>query len=122
MLIDYRKYVDENNIKFNCFDADRITIADIEKVAKAQGIEFRQGDVIIIRSGFTEELGRMNGEEQGKAMSSHRVCGVEGTVEAAKWFWNQHFAAVAGDMIAFEQVPATDASGQELAIDGLGLF
>jgi len=120
VLIDYRRYAEKAGLSFNCFDADRITVQDLEKVAAAQGVDFRQGDVLIIRSGFTEELGGLDADGQSKAMGSHRMCGVEGTDEAARWFWNQRFSAVAGDMIAFEQVPATDAAGKELGIDGLG--
>lgn len=120
VFIDYRKWADENGVKLNCFDSDPIKISDLEKVAQKQGVEFKQGDVLIIRSGFTEELGAMNAEQQGQAMSSHRVCGVEGTPEAAKWIWNKHFAAVAGDMIAFEHIPSKDPeTGKEAGIDGL---
>jgi len=105
VLIDYKAWADRQGIKFNPFDAHRITIKEIETVAKEEGVEFKQGDIIIVRSGFTEALGQMNAEQQTEAMSSHRTCGVEGTVESAEWFWNKHFAAVAGDAIAFEAIP-----------------
>ena len=52
-------------------------------------------------------------------MSSHRVCGVEGNPESAKWFWNKHFAAVAGDMIAFEHIPPL-IDGKEGQVSELG--
>lgn len=98
-------WADKNGKKFDPFDAHRITISDIETVAKEQGVTFKQGDVFIIRSGFTEALSGLSGEEQEKALGTHRVCGVEGSEASAKWFWNQHFAAVAGDAIAFETIP-----------------
>ena len=119
VLIDYKAYADTHGIQINPFNDDKITIEDIEKVAKYQGVEFKYGDVLIVRSGFTEALGAMTGEEQVQAMSSHRVCGVEGTEKAAKWIWNKHFAAVAGDMIAFEHIPPIVAStGQEGKVGG----
>lgn len=119
VFIDFRLWADEQGRKFNCFDADKITLEDIKTVAKKQGVEFRPGDVLIIRSGFTEELSDMNAEEQGKAMGSHRVCGVEGTEEVSKWIWNNNFAAVAGDMIAFEHIPSI-VDGKEVGIESLG--
>ena len=105
VLIDYKKWADENGKSYSPFEAKRITTDEIEQVAKAQGVEFKFGDIIIVRSGFTEALGTMDGEEQGKALGGHQYCGVEGTTESAKWFWNKHFSAVAGDAIAFETIP-----------------
>ncbi|PPJ55527.1 hypothetical protein CBER1_05389 [Cercospora berteroae] len=120
VFIDFKKYADETGRAFNPFTDDKITIEDIETIAKKQGVEFKEGDVIIIRSGFTEGLTDKSGEEQEKLMGSHRVCGVVGTPEAAKWFWNKHFSAVAGDMIAFEHIPSV-VDGQEVPVSGLVL-
>jgi hypothetical protein len=90
-------------------------------VAKEEGVEFKQGDIIIVRSGFTEALSEMNAEQQAEAMSSHRTCGVEGTEDSARWFWNKHFAAVAGDAIAFEAIPPV-INGKEESVGDLGKF
>jgi len=105
VLIDYKAYADKNSIKYSPFNAHRIKVSEIETVAKEQGVTFKQGDIIIVRSGFTEALGAMTAEQQAEALGTHRTCGVEGTDESAKWFWNKHFAAVAGDAIAFEAIP-----------------
>jgi kynurenine formamidase len=48
----------------------------------------------------------MTGEEQGAAMSSHKMCGVEGSKEMARWLWDRHFAAVASDNMAVEAMPS----------------
>ena len=120
VFIDFKRYADETGRVFNPFTDDKISIGDIETVAEKQGVKFRQGDVIIIRSGFTEGLTGKSGDEQAALMASHRVCGVEGTEESAKWFWNKHFAAVAGDMIAFECIPPI-IDGKEGAVGDLVL-
>jgi kynurenine formamidase len=91
----------------------------METIAKEQGVTFKQGDIIIVRSGFTEALSTMNGDEQTKALGTHRTCGVEGSEESAKWFWNKHFAAVAGDAIAFEAIPPI-VDGKEGTVADLG--
>lgn len=120
VFIDFKKYADETGRAFNPFNDDKISIEDIETIAKKQAVEFKQGDVIIIRSGFTEGLTGVSGEKQAELMGSHRVCGVDGTLESAKWFWNKHFAAVAGDMIAFEQIPSI-IDGKEAPVSDLVL-
>lgn len=122
VFIDYKLYADENGISYNPFSDHKITVDDIEKIAKKQGVEFKQGDVIIIRSGFTEDLTGVSEEKQGELMGSHRTCGVTGTPDTAKWFWNKHFAAVAGDMIAFEHIPPINPeTGKEDSVAGLVL-
>lgn len=89
VFIDWKRYADENGIKLNPFDADSISPAEIEKVAKKQGVEFKHGDVIIIRSGFTEALTDVSAKKQAELLGSHRACGVTGDVDTAKWFWNK---------------------------------
>ena len=90
VLIDWKRYADEEGIKFDPFDKDSFTPEDIEKVAKKQGVEFKPGDVIIIRSGYTEGLTGIPAEKQAELLSSHKACGVTGDVATAKWFWNKH--------------------------------
>lgn len=105
VFIDYKRYAgelisfpftldcrtdsgaEENGISFNPFNDDKITVKDIETIAQKQGVSFKPGDVIIIRSGFTEALTGQSGDKQAELMGSHRVCGVTGDEETAKWFW-----------------------------------
>jgi len=122
VFIDWKRYADENGTKLDPFTDDTLSTEDIEKIAKKQGVEFKHGDVIIIRSGFTEGLTGQTGEKQGELMGSHKVCGVYGSPDTAKWFWNKRFAAVAGDMIAFEQIPPVDPkTGEKGSIKDLVL-
>jgi hypothetical protein len=38
----------------------------------------------------------------------------------AKWLWNQHFSAVAGDSIAFEALPPLKENGEPVEMADLG--
>lgn len=121
VLIDYKRWADAKGIKYDPFSDHRITTKELEEVAQEEGVTFKQGDIIIVRSGFTEALTGLSGEEQEKGLETHKACGVEGTPESAKWFWNKHFAAVAGDAIAFEAIPP-QVDGKEGQISELGEF
>lgn len=111
MLLDYKAYADANGVQYSPFEAHTITVKDLEAVAEHQGTTFKQGDILIVRSGFTGALTNMSADEQDKAMGTHKTVGVEGNEEAAKWIWNKHFAAVAGDAIAFEVIPPVAKKG-----------
>lgn len=97
----------------------RITVADIEAISKDQDVEFRQGDVLIVRTGMTEVLEAPTPEDFAK-MQTLQFTGVDGSIDMAKWLWNKHFCAVASDSIAFEALPPRDENGRPVAIEGLG--
>jgi hypothetical protein len=97
----------------------RITVEDIEAVAKDQNVDFHAGDVLIIRTGMTEVFDAPTPEDFGK-MQTMQFSGVNGTLATAKWLWNQHFAAVASDNFAFEALPPLDENGEQTAMENLG--
>jgi len=121
VLLDYRAWAESQGKKVDCFSSLRIKTSELEEVAKWEGVDFKHGDILIVRTGFTEELGKMNAQEQEKALGTHQTCGVEGNKESAKWHWNKHFAAVAGDAIAYETLPPLRDDGNVGAIDELVL-
>ena len=94
---------------------------DLEAVAKWEGLEFKHGDILIVRSGFTRGL-QTSPEKQEELLGAHRTVGVEGDEKTARWVWNRHFAAVVGDAIAFENLPPTKEDGSEGTIGDLGEF
>lgn len=122
VLLDYRAWSESQGKKYDCFSDHRITTDELEQVAKWEGVQFNHGDVLIVRTGFTEELGEMDADQQEKALGTHHTVGMSGDKETAKWHWNKHFAAVAGDAIAYEALPPLDESGNKAGIDGLGKF
>jgi len=121
VLLDYRAYAEAKGIKYGCFDGHTITLEDLEAVAKHQGTTFKKGDILIVRSGFTEDLGAGNAEEQEQMLGTHKCVGVEGSERVAKWVWNNHFASVAGDAIAFEVIPPKLPDGTTGSIGDLQL-
>ncbi|KZW02782.1 hypothetical protein EXIGLDRAFT_636798 [Exidia glandulosa HHB12029] len=121
VLIDYKAYADEKGIAFGPFDGKSITVRDLEEVAKHQGVEFKQGDILIVRTGYTEALTGKTAEEQLAYLMSRTVSGVEPSEEVAKWVWNKHFAAVASDNVSFETIPLTIPDGSQWQVKDLVL-
>jgi hypothetical protein len=123
ILLDYKAYAASKGIKYSPFEHHKITVKDMEAIAEAQGTTIKSGDILIVRSGFTEDLGGASAEEQEKMLGTHKSVGVEGSEEVAKWVWDKGFAAVAGDAIAFEVLPpAKDGVDGAGDIAGLGEF
>jgi hypothetical protein len=120
VLLDYRAWKESKGESYDCFDSTTITIKELEEIAKWEKVELKHGDVCIVRSGFTEDLGHSDAKKQEEQLGSHKCIGVEGNTAAAKWFWNHHFSAVAGDAIAFEVLPPKREDGSHGGIDELG--
>ncbi|OAL38292.1 hypothetical protein AYO20_02351 [Fonsecaea nubica] len=105
VLLDYRAYAQAKGIQYSCFDNVPISVQDLEAVAAHQGTKFKYGDILLVRTGFTEDLDAADIDEQTKLLGTHKTVGVKGSLETARWLWNHHFSAVAGDAIAFESLP-----------------
>lgn len=131
VLLDYRAYAEAKGIEYDPASRHTITIEDLEVVAAHQGTEFKQGDILVIRTGMAEDLAPMTAEQQLQKMLDGQggLTGVEGNEKAAKvcmissscprcqcltitqWFWNKHFAAVAADNLSFEVYPPSKPDG-----------
>ncbi|KAK3370468.1 putative cyclase-domain-containing protein [Podospora didyma] len=114
VLIDFQRYIDETTPEgtppYHPLDGYRITVADIETIAKRQGVEFKPGDILLVRTGYTEMLAAPTAADFAK-FAAQTLSGVHGTEETARWIWNRRISAVAGDAHAFEAIPAVNPDG-----------
>jgi kynurenine formamidase len=106
VLIDYHRWATLRGINRPANERSEIHIRDIEEIVREQKVVFRPGDILMIRSGWTDWYNRTTEDERYKgATIGHDFIGLDGTEESVTWLWNHHFAAVAGDAIAFEAWP-----------------
>lgn len=106
VLLDYHGWREQTGLPPVAVDSSvSITADELDAVAKHQGTQFRDGDILIIRSGFTAWHLRASKEERKASMSKGAFIGVESSMKTANWLWNHHFAAVAGDTLGFECTP-----------------
>ena len=69
---------------------------------------FPKGDVLLTRTGWTDAYYKLSEEEKDKLGGrDERVSiGVEATEQSVRWHWEQEFAAVASDTVAYEAWPS----------------
>lgn len=83
-----------------------LTLETLQECARAQGVRFRQGDILLVRTGWIQAY--MEAEEGERAVISSGAdgyVGVEQGEHVVEWLWDNHFAAVASDCPAFERWP-----------------
>lgn len=78
---------------------------ELQAVARAQGVEVRAGDVVLIRSGY------MSGWPDPEKLAEHVTAGPD--ISAARWLLEQGVVAVGSDTETFEVQPAPDLGTPE---------
>ncbi|KAH7001757.1 putative cyclase-domain-containing protein [Macrophomina phaseolina] len=112
VLLDYASYhFSMHKAAFDPFAGAAITVADLEACAAHQDVAFRPGDVLVVRTGWTDALTGKSVAEQEALLGTFLASGIEGSEEAARWIWDRRFAAVAGDAIAWEKIPGAKEDG-----------
>ncbi|RSM07233.1 hypothetical protein CEP52_005332 [Fusarium oligoseptatum] len=106
ILLDYHRWRAETGkppVPANSTFA--ITVEELDEVARHQGTEFRPGDILVIRTGFTAWHLKASDEDKKTSTEKGAFIGVESSMASVRWLWNHHFAAVACDTLGFECTP-----------------
>lgn len=87
--------------------AHAFTVDDLEAARRAAGVEFRKGDVVVLRSGFLSWYQTLGPAERAKIADRNNLtaCGVEHTEAMARYLWDTQAVAVVSDSPALEVWP-----------------
>jgi kynurenine formamidase len=108
------------------FESFEIPLSHLKQIAVKQGITFRCGDILFIRTGWLRAYRELSHEEQAALprRKSRTSCGVEASEEMIRWHWENEFAAVASDTVAYEAWPSRRPVGvslHEVFLSGWGM-
>ncbi|KAF8576263.1 hypothetical protein K439DRAFT_1397459 [Ramaria rubella] len=107
VLLDYFSFSQARGVTYAAIKQHLITAADLDACAQAQGVTFRQGDILFVRMGYIHWYENATPEERVEATSEPiEAVGVQQAQDEIEWLWNHHFAAVACDAPAFEARPS----------------
>jgi len=92
-----------------------ITPELLEAVAAAQGTAFRSGDILVLRTGWTQWYRALPAAHRaalsGTIGHGFACPGLDGAQATAAWLWDHEFAAVAADNVGVEVFPVDRAKG-----------
>ena len=126
VLLDYARWAESQGLTPEPLTTHKITLSDLNKVAEFQNVTFRPNDILFIRSGYINALSSLSKDDAtvyASKTAAMPAIGVESGEEMLRWVWESQFAAVAGDMIAFEALPfqSKDFWMHEWLLAGWGL-
>ncbi|KAG0701584.1 hypothetical protein DFH29DRAFT_1000119 [Suillus ampliporus] len=120
VLLDVVNYYTANGetLPYDPWTTHPITVAELETIAKKQGVEFRQGDILLLRVGFiqkyyastNEAKADLSGGPEKETFETKYSAGIEQSEDMKRFLWNNHFSAIASDQPALERWPTPEGT------------
>jgi len=107
IILDYPRYLArKGKDEVDALESNSISAEELRDMLKDTGVQPREGDVLLLRTGFTRDYNKLN-EEQRKALATKppSFLGVQSSKEVCRLIWESGFVAVAGDAPSFEMSP-----------------
>ncbi|KAF9460905.1 putative cyclase-domain-containing protein [Collybia nuda] len=110
-LVNYHTKGGTVPLPYDPWTTHGITVPELEACAKHQGVEFRQGDILLLRVGFTQRYNAATvPEREALAIEPETLAGIEQSDDMKRFLWNNHFAAIASDQPALERWPIAEGT------------
>ncbi len=106
VLIDVERYLARRGEHLNYTAGDPISSGLIDDIAADQGVEFRSGDILLLRTGWLKfYFEGMTAEE--KRIFPQKMCspGLVQAYDTLAWIWDHQFSVCACDNFGFECFP-----------------
>ncbi|WP_167042346.1 cyclase family protein [Salinibacterium sp. ZJ454] len=92
-------------------EGEPIEVDDLEQAASDQGVEFRSGDILCVRTGWVQHYREADATSRWELALNPHTNGLAGDAGMAEWLWNRRFAAIATDNPSIEVNPTDPARG-----------
>jgi len=124
VLVDIARYKGVNRLAPGYV----ITVADVEEAARKQGVSFREGDVVLLRTGWLSMFYELAKSLPGGVNSIYEPDSKEGKIflagepgigwEVSQWLKKQRSAAVAIDNLFLEALPCEPEAARKIGHPG----
>lgn len=111
-MLDIYSFLEKD---YNPLSSRAISLKELHGCAAAQGVEFEYGDILLIRTGWSdayERLKQENGEESTPNGFHSNFAGLDRGDDMVNFLHDNYFSAVASDSPTFEVWPPLE--GEEL--------
>lgn len=126
VLCDWLRWYEEKNGKApSPVSRHEIPVEELQETLKWQGTTLRQGDILMIRSGYVRwhkyvsitahktstvqitnyPSNASEAERKSGTRENNAAIGVQANEKTVRWLYDQHLAALVGDTVAFEAWP-----------------
>jgi kynurenine formamidase len=111
VLVDVDRFRRAQDRPIDHWGAERIPIVDVIDAAESQGVSFRPGDILLLRTGWAHHhFHELTAEERHEMKKPLRASGLLASEDTVAWLWDNQFALIATDNFGVEAIPAPDDS------------
>lgn len=108
VLLDVPRFFAERGLAYDASETVVIDVAMLDAIATSQGLEFRGGDMLLLRTGWAEQYLAKTPDER-LATPWRRSPGLAQREEILRWLWDHEIALVAADNLAVEADPVIES-------------
>ncbi|CAN5276056.1 cyclase family protein [soil metagenome] len=108
VLLDVPRFFQREGRPYDASATVVIEAAMLDDIAEAQGVEWRPGDILLLRTGWSEQF-LAKSPEQRLETPWRQSPGLAQREETLRWLWDHEIALVAADNLAVEADPVIDS-------------
>lgn len=108
VLLDVPRFFANRGEPYDASATVLIDAAMLDAIAEAQGVSWRGGDMLLLRTGWAQQYLAQT-PEQRKTIPWRRSPGLAQREEVLRWLWDHEIALVAADNLAVEADPVIDS-------------
>lgn len=107
VLIDIDAAFGGAGVGFDPATPRAVTVDDLERARRAAGVEWQEGDTMLLHTGFLAWYGRQDNPTKAKLAELRDLAavGLEQSEDMARYLWDAHLSAVAADNPSVERWP-----------------
>lgn len=105
VLIDIDRFLRSRGEVLHWHERRPISVTEIDEARQEAGIEWREGDILLLRTGWTTGYRDAGEAERIAVRTQHDSPGLEATDAMAAYLWDNGISAVAADNIGVESLP-----------------
>lgn len=111
VLVDVPRYMHATGRPYDPVGPSEITVDDLRAAMAAQRVSLRQGDILLLRTGWLQSYRAMDQGQRAAMARDARAAGLRPDDPFPRFFWDEGVAAVAADNIAVERWPVDPERG-----------
>jgi kynurenine formamidase len=111
VLLDVQRHLAARGRPLDYSTGEAFDVALLDDVARAQNVTFEAGDILLIRTGWTDYYFNQLDDEGRAELTAHESApGLRQAHETIAWLWDHRFSVVASDNVAVEARPSVPDS------------
>jgi kynurenine formamidase len=109
VLLDVVRFFAAEGREYDCETTVVLDVATLDAIAAFQGVEWHGGDILLLRTGWSENYVAKSPAERVEFNTRNKSPGLAQRTEILRWLWDHEIALVASDTPAVEADPVLES-------------